>query len=54
MWEYPVLAKLPEARQEEDGTIDFDSAEMDSTSDTREKPYVFLTGGQLAWVIALR
>ena len=45
LWEYPVLAKLPEASTSEEGDVVFDYRDQEvASSSAAERDYVFLTG----------
>lgn len=45
LWEYPVLAKLPQAKTDENGRILFEYGDQEvGVSSTADKDHVFLTG----------
>lgn len=45
LWEYPVLAKLPQAETGDDGQIKFEYGQQEvGVSSTADRDHVFLTG----------
>lgn len=45
LWEYPLLAKLPQAKRGDDGQILFDYTDQQvGVSSKAERDHVFLTG----------